>query len=65
VEAANRGWWSWGGEKLPTVVVGPEAEVRGPMVFRREVRLYVHASARIGEVRGATVRRFEGEQPPE
>jgi hypothetical protein len=35
------------------------------MVFRREVRLYVHASARIGEVRGATVRRFEGEQPPE
>lgn len=65
IDSANRGWWNWGSEKLPKVVVGPDAVVAGPMVFKREVRLYVHASARIGEVRGATPLPFEGEQAPE
>ena len=35
------------------VVIGPGAVVEGPMVFEREVRLYVHDTARIGEVSGA------------
>ncbi len=65
VEAPNRGWWNWSTDKLPRIVIGPEAQVNGPMVFKREVKLYVHATARIGEVRGATAVRFEGEDAPE
>jgi len=65
IEAAHRGWWNWSGEKLPRVVIGPDCVVDGPMVFRRTVRLYVHASARIDRVEGATPLRFEGETPLE
>ena len=65
VEEPNRGWWSWGAEKLPRVVIGPDAQITGAMVFRREVKLYVHATARIGEVRGAEAVRYEGEDAPE
>jgi hypothetical protein len=39
--------------------------VNGPMVFKREVKLYVHTSATIGDVRGATAVRFDGEDAPE
>lgn len=48
----------------PRVVIGPDAEVRGTMVFEREVRLYVHDRARVGTIQGATAQRFSGEQPP-
>ncbi|MGL6291263.1 MAG: hypothetical protein ACRC2H_11280 [Silanimonas sp.] len=65
VEEPNRGWWNWGAEKLPRIVIGPQAKVNGPMVFKREVKLYVHATATIGEVRGATAVRYEGENAPE
>lgn len=65
IEEPNRGWWNWGGEKLPRVVIGPEAKVNGPMVFKREVRLYVHTTARIGEVRGTTPVRYDGDDVPE
>lgn len=65
IEAVHRGWWNWSGEKLPRVVIGPDGVVDGPMVFRRTVRLYVHASARIGPIEGATPLPFEGESPPE
>ena len=34
------------------------------MVFEREVKLYVHASARIGSVSGATAVRYDGATPP-
>lgn len=36
------------------VIIGPGAVVDGPLVFEREVLLYVHDTARIGEVSGAT-----------
>lgn len=65
VEEPNRGWWNWGSEKHPRVVIGAGSEVTGPMVFRREVKLFVHESARIGDVRGATPVRFSGEDAPE
>ena len=65
VEEPNRGWWNWGSEKLPRIVIGPDATVSGPMVFKREVKLFVHASARIGDVSGATPVRYEGERAPE
>lgn len=65
VDEPNRGWWNWGSEKLPRIVIGPGTKVTGPMVFKREVKLYVHATAKVGEIRGATAVRYEGEDAPE
>ena len=65
IDEPNRGWWNGGSEKLPRVVIGPEARVNGPIVFKRDVKLYVHATATIGDVRGATALRYEGDDAPE
>ena len=65
IKEPHRGWWNWGSEKLPRIVIGPEAKVNGPMVFKREFKLFVHATATIGEVRGATAVRYEGDTAPE
>lgn len=51
------------GSKPPRIVIGPDAEVRGDLVFERDVELYVHDTARIGRVEGATAQRFSGSQP--
>lgn len=53
-----------GKPKIPRIVVGPNAVVEGPLVFEREVKLYVHSSARIGSVTGATAMRFDTATPP-
>lgn len=53
-----------GKQKIPRIVIGPNAVVEGPMVFEREVKLYVHASARIGSVSGASAQRYDGANPP-
>jgi DUF4097 and DUF4098 domain-containing protein YvlB len=50
--------------KVPRVVVGPQAVVEGALVFEREVKLYVHQSARIGQVTGATAQRYSGATLP-
>ena len=55
---------NFGKHKIPRVVIGPNAVVDGPLVFEREVKLYVHASARIGSVGGATAVRYDGATPP-
>lgn len=55
---------NFGRHKIPRVVVGPNAVVEGPLVFEREVKLYVHASARVGSVSGATAVRYDGASPP-
>jgi hypothetical protein len=46
-------------------VIGPGAVVEGPLVFEREVKLYVHASARTGAITGATAIRFDGAHAPQ
>ncbi|KIQ97330.1 hypothetical protein [Lysobacter sp. A03] len=56
-------WFSLG-NKAPRVVVGPAAQVEGAMVFERDVELYVHESARIGKVTGATAKAWSGSEPP-
>lgn len=60
----SRQWISMGKPKVPRVVIGPGARVDGPLVFEREVVLYVHGSARIGPLSGATARRYDGATPP-
>jgi DUF4097 and DUF4098 domain-containing protein YvlB len=65
VAEAPRRLISWGSRerRTPTIVIGPDSEVRGQLVFKREVNLHVHESARIGEVEGAQPQRFSGDRP--
>lgn len=59
-----RQWLSISRRRLPRVVIGPDARVDGPLVFEREVALYVHQSAAIGAVTGARPVRFSTAAPP-
>jgi len=56
--------WNWKKQRPPRIVIGPNAVVDGQLVFERDVVLYVHDSARIGKVIGATARRYSGATPP-
>jgi cytoskeletal protein CcmA (bactofilin family) len=63
VDKPNNGWFHFGTTRTPRVVIGPGAVVKGTLEFRREVDLYVSDRATIGEVKGATVHKFSGDQP--
>lgn len=63
-EKPSKQWISFGKRQPPRVVIGPNARVDGPLVFEREVVLYVHGTARIGTVTGATAVRYDGATPP-
>ncbi|MDQ2703185.1 MAG: hypothetical protein M3Y70_10360 [Pseudomonadota bacterium] len=56
---------NWGKQRPPRIVIGPNAVVDGPLVFERDVTLYVHTSARIGRVSGATAKPYSTATPPE
>ena len=62
-QSHNNGWFRWGSERKPVIVIGPHAVVQGTLEFRREVVLKVSDSAQIGTVKGATVERFHGDAP--
>ena len=65
VEKPGKNWgMRFGKPKVPRVVIGPNAVVDGALVFEREVTLYVHQSARIGAVTGATAQRYNSAAPP-
>ncbi len=59
------GWFQTTPKRKPRVVIGPRAVVEGPLVFEREVRLYVHSSARTGTITGAEPVAFDGDTAPE
>jgi cytoskeletal protein CcmA (bactofilin family) len=63
VNKSNEGWVSFSSPKIPRVVIGPGAVVKGTLRFEREVKLYVSDHATIGAVQGATVNKFTGEKP--
>ncbi len=65
VEKPNRsGWnWGWGKQRIPRIVIGPDATVQGPLDFEREVELFVHTTAKIGKVTGATVQPYTDKLP--
>jgi len=61
------GWGNliqFGDSKPPRVVVGRNSIVEGELRFDREVRLYVHQTARIGRVTGATATRYNTDEAP-
>jgi hypothetical protein len=64
VQKPSSGWWNSGKERLPRIVVGPNSVVEGPLVFEREVELFVHTTAKIGPVTGATAQAYTDELPP-
>lgn len=55
---------SWKESRPPRIVIGAGAVVEGPMVFEREVELFVHDSAKVGSITGATAKRYSGDKPP-
>ncbi|HRF83800.1 MAG: hypothetical protein J0L89_13330 [Xanthomonadales bacterium] len=52
-------------KRKPRVVIGPDAVVDGPLLFEREVDLYLHRSARIGQVTGADPVIFDTDTAPQ
>lgn len=49
--------------RVPRVVIGPRAVVDGTLEFRRQVELFVSRSAKVGAIKGATAKTFDGERP--
>ena len=64
VEKPNKHGFSIGKQRVPRIVIGPNAVVDGPLRFERKVTLYVHTSARIGTVTGATALPYSTATPP-
>ena len=58
----NDNGMNWG--HPPRIVIGPNAVVEGALVFERPVSLYVHKSAKIGPVTGATAKTFNTPTAP-
>lgn len=54
----------FGKPRVPRVIIGPNAQVDGPLTFEREVVLYVHATAKTGAITGAKAIRFDTPTPP-
>jgi hypothetical protein len=54
---------SWGKPRVPRIIIGPNAVVNGELRFEREVELYVHTSAKIGSVSGATAKSYTDRIP--
>lgn len=68
VEKSNSNRWfpfSTKKRKPLRVVIAQDSRVDGPLHFEREVKLYVHSSAQIGPVTGATAIRYDGDRAPE
>ena len=51
-------------KKIPRVIIGPNATVRGDLNFEREVKLYVHSTAKVGTITGATAIPYNGDTAP-
>jgi hypothetical protein len=56
--------WLNGDRRIPRVVIGAGCTVVGPLVFEHEVELFVHPTAKIGAVTGATAVPFTDSLPP-
>ena len=54
---------SWGKNRTPRIVIGPNAVVEGELRFERTVELYVHTTAKVGPVSGTTARAYTDALP--
>ncbi|SKA16861.1 hypothetical protein [Novilysobacter spongiicola] len=60
----NVSFISFSRKREPRVVIGPDARVDGPLMFERDVKLYVHETATIGAVTGAEAVSYSGSRAP-
>lgn len=60
----NQSWLQLKNKRVPRIIIGPNAVVEGPLVFEREVSLYVHRTARTGPITGATAKSYDGNTAP-
>lgn len=51
------------GRDVPTIVIGENVRVAGPLQFDRQVELFIHESAEVGQIQGAEPRYFSGDRP--
>jgi DUF4097 and DUF4098 domain-containing protein YvlB len=65
VEKPGSNWFRMGKRKPPRVVIGPNAQVDGAMVFEREVVLYVHRTAKVGTITGAKPIAYDSDRAPD
>ncbi len=63
VKKPNSGWFHFGNDKIPNIVIGPGAVVQGTLDFEREVTLHVSDRATVGAIKGATAVKFSGDNP--
>jgi DUF4097 and DUF4098 domain-containing protein YvlB len=61
----DNSWFHFGVSRDPRVIIGPHAIVKGDLVFKRAVQLYISDSATIGKVDGAQAIPFSGDKPPQ
>jgi predicted acyltransferase (DUF342 family) len=61
----DNSWFHFGVSRDPRVVIGPHAVVKGDLVFKRTVQLYVSDSATVGKIDGAKAIPFTGDKPPQ
>jgi len=56
-------WFNFGKKKTPKVVIGANVVVEGDLTFDHEVELFVHDSAKVGRISGASAKRYSGSTP--
>jgi cytoskeletal protein CcmA (bactofilin family) len=47
----------------PEIIIGPDTVIDGELDFERPVKLLIHDSASVGEIRGAEAVRYRGQTP--
>lgn len=62
---ADNSWFHFGISRNPRIVIGPHAVVKGDMVFKRDVTLFVSDSATVGKIEGAKTVKFSGDKAPQ
>jgi hypothetical protein len=55
--------FSWGNNKKPRVIIGPNSEVKGSVIARQDIELYIHESAKVGSIEGAEAEYYSGDRP--
>ena len=56
--------WSMQKRKPNRIIIGPNAQVDGALVFERPVVLYVHSTAKVGPITGATAIAYSTARAP-
>ncbi|MEZ5483872.1 MAG: hypothetical protein R3F01_01705 [Lysobacteraceae bacterium] len=62
-EEPGGSWFNFGKKKTPKVVIGANVVVEGDLKFDHDVELFVHDSAKVGRISGASAKRYSGSTP--